>query len=391
MIPGTDSPKNTTWNGIIRDFPNSHVLQTSQWAELKTQFGWIPQYLVWEEAPSGRGMRILQESDIKVGNLTAAGLLLEREAFPGLRVHYLPKGPLLKDWSNLPLWERVLEDLAEYAHQRGALQIKIDPDVEVGSGVPGEEDFKAFDVGEEVQQLLTRKGWVFSQEQVQFKNTILVDLQEDEDQLLARMKSKTRYNIRLAGRKGIEIRYGGLSDLPDLYRMYAETSHRAGFAIRGESYYISLWKLFMDEEGKNEGDPVVQPIIAEFEGQMIAGAMIFRFGNRSWYLHGMSVLDHSDKMAPHLIQWEAMRWAKGQGCTTYDMWGAPDQFEPADSLWGIYRFKRGFGGQTSLTIGAWDYPVKPLSYGLYTRWLPRLLDVMRWIGRRRTTRITRAD
>jgi lipid II:glycine glycyltransferase (peptidoglycan interpeptide bridge formation enzyme) len=173
--------------------------------------------------------------------------------------------------------------------------------------------------------------------------------------------------------------------------MYAETSQRAGFAIRGESYYLTLWNLFMGEGPKDEDDPVAQPIIAEYEGQMVAGAVIFKFGDRSWYLHGMSSLDHSEKMAPHLIQWEAMRWAKQQGCAMYDMWGAPDQFDPTDSLWGVYRFKRGFGGQTSLTIGAWDYPVKPLYYSLYTRWLPRLLDVMRWIGNRRTSRITRAD
>ena len=120
---------------------------------------------------------------------------------------------------------------------------------------------------------------------------------------------------------------------------------------------------------------------------MVAGAVIFKFGERSWYLHGMSLPEHAEKMAPHLIQWEAIRWAKQQGCITYDMWGAPDQFDESDSLWGVYRFKRGFGGEVSLTIGAWDYPVRPIYYGLYTQWLPRLLDVTRWIGKKRTKRI----
>ena len=95
-------------------------------------------------------------------------------------------------------------------------------------------------------------------------------------------------------------------------------------------------------------------------------------------------------MAPHLIQWEAMRWAKEQGCTTYDMWGAPDRFDESDSLWGVYRFKRGFGGKVSLTIGAWDYPARPIVYTAYTRWLPRLLDITRWFRNRRTGRIARS-
>jgi lipid II:glycine glycyltransferase (peptidoglycan interpeptide bridge formation enzyme) len=119
--------------------------------------------------------------------------------------------------------------------------------------------------------------------------------------------------------------------------------------------------------------------------------VIFKFGKRSWYLHGMSLPEHSEKMAPHRIQWESMRWAKDQGCSIYDMWGAPDQFEETDSMWGVYRFKRGFGGEVSLTVGAWDFPARPLFYRAYNRWLPRLLNIMRWFGNRRTGRAARLE
>ena len=391
MNSGTTNHQTNSWNELIKRFPQPHVLQTSQWAELKNHFGWVPRYLVWERDQTGWVMRDYQEADHRSATPAAAGLLLERQVLAGLRVLYMPKGPLLRDGSDLALWEQVLNDLGEYALNRGALQLKIDPDVEIGRGVPGEKGYQNFPEGEGLQALLRNKGWIFSQEQIQFRNTVLVDLEEDEDQLLSRMKSKTRYNIRLSGRKGIQIRMGNESDLLPLYRMYAETSQRAGFAIRGESYYLTLWKLFLGNGMGDGSDPIAQPLIAEFEGELVAGAVIFKFGKRAWYLHGMSLPEHSEKMAPHLIQWEAMRWAKNQGCETYDMWGAPDRFDKSDSLWGVYRFKRGFGGQVSLTIGAWDYPARSLLYTLYSRWLPRILGILRWFGKIRTNRVTRSE
>ena len=171
--------------------------------------------------------------------------------------------------------------------------------------------------------------------------------------------------------------------------MYANTSVRGDFTIRNEDYYLTLWRAFLGEHSEN--DPYAQPLIAEFEGQPVAGAVIFCLGDRSWDLHGMSLPQHSEKMAPHLIQWEAMRWAKSQGCQIYDMWGAPDVFDEGDSMWGVYRFKRGYGGEVIRTIGAWDYPAKPLIYGLYTRWVPRILSVMRWFGNRSTRKISTED
>ena len=381
-------PGSTTWNALIADFPASHLLQTSQWAELKSRYGWTPYYLIWDTNQSKPKMRVSQDSAIAGENPSAAGLLLERQALAGLRVHYLPKGPLLRDKSDLAVSEKVLEDLAGFARMRGALQIKIDPDILLGRGVPGKEGYREIEDGLAFQELLERKGWRFSQEQIQFRNTVLIDLQEDEDSILARMKSKTRYNIRLSGRKGITIRRGTVQDLPALYRMYADTSQRAGFTIRGEPYYLTLWHSFMEGEAR---DPQAQSILAEFEGQLVAGAVIFKFGQRAWYLHGMSSPDHREKMAPHLIQWEAIRWAKEQGCKVYDMWGAPDQFDESDSLWGVYRFKRGYGGEVTLSIGAWDYPARPGLYAAYNRWLPKILNIARWFGDRRTNRAIKPE
>ncbi len=380
-----------SWNQIISGFENPHLLQTSQWAEVKRHSGWMAHYLTWISDGDGLDLIASKSGEFEVLKPAAAALVLERKVLPGLSVMYTPKGPLLEDWANRSYREQILMDLEVFAKKANAIQLKIDPDLELGRGVPGEEGSFEDPMGIDFLEELGHRGWLFSTDQIQFRNTVLVDLLEDEDQILARMKSKTRYNIRLSSRKGITIRQGDGNDLADLYQMYANTSVRGDFTIRGEDYYLGLWRTFLGDEPLSEQDPIAQPLIAEYEGLPVAGAVIFRFADRAWYLHGMSLPEHSEKMAPHLIQWEAMRWAKSQGCTVYDMWGAPDVFDESDSMWGVYRFKRGYGGELARTMGAWDYPAKPFFYHLYTRWVPRVLNVMRWFGNRRTRKISTED
>jgi lipid II:glycine glycyltransferase (peptidoglycan interpeptide bridge formation enzyme) len=114
--------------------------------------------------------------------------------------------------------------------------------------------------------------------------------------------------------------------------------------------------------------------------------LVYRFGDTCWYIYGMSREAQRDRMPNHLLQWEAIRWARAQGCTTYDFWGAPDRLEPGDPMWGVYRFKEGFGAELVRTVGAWDYPVRPTLYAFYTRLLPRILGLLRVRGRAQTSR-----
>jgi lipid II:glycine glycyltransferase (peptidoglycan interpeptide bridge formation enzyme) len=278
---------------------------------------------------------------------------------------YTPKGPIL-DYGSLDLLEQVLEHLENLARETRALFVKIDPDVLVGTAE-----------GEAVMALLRRRGWGFSQEQIQFRNTMLVDLGLSPDEILAGMKSKWRYNTRLAVRKGVVIRRGGLEDLPLLYRMYAETSVRDGFVIRSHEYYTDAWGSFIRAG-------LAQPLIAEVEAKPVAMVVLFRCGHIAWYVYGASLDVHREKMPNHLLQWEAMRWAQEQGCTVYDMWGAPEVLDESDPLWGVYRFKQGFGGQLVRHIGAWDYPVSRPGYWLYAKVMPQVLTMMRWRHWRRS-------
>jgi lipid II:glycine glycyltransferase (peptidoglycan interpeptide bridge formation enzyme) len=226
---------------------------------------------------------------------------------------------------------------------------------------------------------LNRRGWQYSSEQIQFRNTVRVDLRADEAALLGRMKQKMRYNIHLAERKGVQVRPGSLADLPLLYRIYAETSVRDGFVIRDEAYYRAVWGAFIQAG-------LAEALLAEVDGEPAAGLIQFRLAGTAWYLYGMSRLAHREKMPNALLQWESIRRARAAGCSTYDLWGAPDEFSEADPLWGVFRFKEGLGGQVIRTLGAWDYPLNAWMYRMYTQTLPRLLELMRRRGRKRTQR-----
>lgn len=344
------------WNDLIAALPGAHILQTREWAQVKARFGWRPEPFLWRD---------------EAGKVVAAASLLRRPLGKGLpwSVLYAPKGPLL-DWGAAPLRQRVLADLESYACRTGAVLLKIDPDVCLGTGEPGGEEDTPDPVGLQVIQELETRGWRFSPEQVQFRNTVWLDLTRGEDEILAAMKQKTRYNIRLAERKGVVVRVAREEDLGLLYRMYAETAARDGFVIRPREYYLTVWRTLM-------GAGLAEPLIAEVEGEPVAGVVIFRFAGRAYYFYGMSTGRHRNKMPTYLLQWEAIRRARAAGCTVYDFWGAPEVFDERDPMWGVYRFKEGFRGQVVRTLGAWDYPARPLLYAAFVRGVPLALAVLR--------------
>jgi len=331
------------WNDALLRLPNPHILQAWEWGAFKERQGWQAIHYLWETGDAPRA---------------AALALLRRPDRLPLGVMYVPKGPILP-WDDASLFQNVLADLETAACHAGAVFLKIDPDVEETPE------------GETVTTILGARGWQPSAEQVQFRNTLLLDLTLPPDDLLARMKPKWRYNIRLAQRKGVTVRPGTVEDLPLLYRMYQETSVRDRFVIRPEEYYRDAWGSFI-EAG------LAQPLIAEIGDEPVAMVILFRFGRRAWYMYGASRSVYREYMPNHLLQWEAIRWAQAQGCTVYDLWGAPERPDESDPMWGVYRFKAGFGARPVRYIGAWDFPVHRTLYNLYTVLTPRVLALMRW-------------
>jgi peptidoglycan pentaglycine glycine transferase (the first glycine) len=367
------------WNEIISKLPNPHFLQTYEWGQVKAKYGWEPLYAIWLDDGMWRVASKVETLSTPHATIKAAALILKkaviRRSFAArLCILYAPKGPLL-DWNDAPLRKRVLDDLQQFARQQGAIFLKLDPDVVLGTGVPGTETEITAPGGEAVRADLSRRGWKYSEEQIQFKNTVLLQVGPSEDDMLARMKQKTRYNVRLGSKKGVKVRVGTENDWPLLYKMYAETSVRDGFVIRDEGYYRTVWSLFKGQ---------AQPLIAEMDGEPLAAVFLFAFAGRAYYVYGMSREVHRELMPNYLLQWEALKWAQARGCSIYDLWGAPEVFDEHDSLWGVFRFKEGLGGQVVRTLGAWDFAPNPLWYTMYTRVMPRVLDVMRSRGKART-------
>ena len=326
------------WQAALLRLPSPHVLQSWDWGEVKYRHGWTPARLLW------------QEGDRPIG---AAQVL--RRALPHTPwgILYVPKGPIL-DYAQGARLRRVLDDLETFARQERALFCKIDPD----TNLP------------QVRQALVDRGWRCSGEQIQFRNTALLDLTPLEDDLLMSMKSKTRYNVRLASRRGVTVRAGGKEEIPLFYAMYAETGERDGFLIRPLSYYRDAWHTFL-EAG------LARMLLAEVEGQAVAGLILFRFGKTAWYMYGASTSEHRDRMPNYALQWEAIRWAKEAGCTSYDMWGAPEVLEEDDPLWGVWRFKEGLGAAFTPHLGAYDYPARRILYWAFAVALPRYRALLR--------------
>ena len=358
------------WNAILSGLPNPHLLQTWEWSQVKAKYGWEPFPLIWKDDEEILAAAMVLKRHIPIWGFGAR-----------LNILYIPKGPLM-DWSDAMLRKRVLDDLQAFAKKQGAIFLKTDPDVVLGRGISESSNAVEDNGGQAMMLDLKRRGWIFSSDQIQFRNTVLFDLSPSEDEMLARMKQKTRYNVRLAQKKGVTVRVGTRNDLPMLYNMYAETSVRDGFVIRDEGYYRFVWQTFMQADL-----PRCEPLIAEVEEEPVAAIFVFYFAGRAYYLYGMSRETHRAKMPNYLLQWEAMRRAKAAGCHIYDLWGAPDVFDENDSMWGVFRFKEGLGGQVVRTLGAWDFTARPFWYKMYSEVIPRVLDVMRSRGKSRTRQV----
>ena len=326
------------WNGALLALPAPHALQTWEWGQVKRRHNWVPTRLLWQQD----------------GQVLAAAQVLRR---PVPRtpwgISYAPKGPILDDLDDA-LVAQVLSSLEHHARKTRSITLKIDPDTN----------------HPQVQQQLLARGWRYSREQIQFRNTGLIDLTLGEQDLLMAMKSKTRYNIRLAGRKGVQVRSGTVAEIPLFYEMYAETGQRDGFLIRPLDYYQDAWQVFLDAG-------MGHMLLAEVQDEVVAGMILFRFGERAWYMYGASTGKHRNRMPSYALQWEAIRWTKSVGCTTYDLWGAPDELDESDSMWGVWRFKAGLGAVFTPHLGAYDYAPSRLLYWVYSGALPRYVALLR--------------
>ena len=326
------------WDGWLWDSPGGgHVLQSYQWGEFKRRLSWRPIRLVIER--DGEAVGLGQFLAYSTGPV------------PGVLM-YCTKGPWLP-WDDEKAVRAFFEAVRTIAKREGAHTVKIEPEV-----LEQQKDVKA---------LLGEIGFRKARYDLNQKTTLVVDLSLSEEELLGRMKGKTRYNVRLAARKGVEVVEPDFEEAWEtFYGFMKDTADRAGYPIRRSQEYLHDNMREMHEADRGN------LFFAMQEGTPLAGIYVYTFGNKCWYIHGGSSNEKRNLMPNYLLQWEAMRWAKNRGLTYYDMVGVPrpGNLNEGDSMWGVYRFKVGFGGEIADFLGCLDLPVKPVRAAAWYRFEP---------------------
>jgi peptidoglycan pentaglycine glycine transferase (the first glycine) len=317
----------TEWDAFLSRYPQAHFLQSAAWGDLKARFGW-------------RVVRVIEAQ--------GGAQILFRPLPLGYSIAYLPKGPVGDPTGIFPLVDKICQD-------NKAIFLKVEPD----------------QVESEGRTYVPQLGNSHPSKTIQPRRTVVVSLEGSREEILGRMKQKTRYNIRLAEKKGVVV--SASTDVETFHKMSLVTSDRDAFGVHSLAYYQAFYDLF-HKEGACE------LLIAYYDRQPLAAVFVLAKGDRAYYLYGASSDLERNRMPTYLVQWEAMKWAKEKGCTTYDLWGIPDfnenELEEAflerdshDGLWGVYRFKRGFGGEIQRSVSAWDRVYHPLLYKLYSLYM----------------------
>jgi lipid II:glycine glycyltransferase (peptidoglycan interpeptide bridge formation enzyme) len=193
-------------------------------------------------------------------------------------------------------------------------------------------------------------------------NTVYLNLTLDSENLLQRMKPKTRYNIGLSRRKGVTVRSMGMEGIDTWYALYRETAIRNHILLNDMKYFQTVLTARADD---TRSPAEVSLLVAEKEGEALAAMFLVITKNRGSYLYGASSSTQRNLMATYALQWEAICRSKAAGCTEYDMFGISPDPNPDHPLYGLYMFKSGFGGEIHHSLGCWDYPLHDEMYALF--------------------------
>ncbi len=323
------------WDQLIQENPDrGHIYQTVEWGEYKQGYDWTPRQLVWDSKNERVAFQILTKPARGFGGIWYC------PKGPGMFPRYAPRK---EDTRRFMSFTKELQTYVKEADPT-AFMLMIEPEVFDGEFSP------------------KRAGWLKSPHDLQFRATIIVDIDKPDEQLLGSFKQKTRYNIRLAERKGVTIEPRQASDemVDTMYKLMQDTQGRAGFFLRPKEAFGAYWQS-MAKAGLG------QFFVAVHEGDILAAEYAFHFGDKSYYKEGGSTGAKRNLMAPYLLQYEVMRWARERGAKEYDLIAVPpkDQLTPEHHMYGLYQFKSGFNQDITQFIGCWEYPLKP---AVHARW-----------------------
>lgn len=318
------------YNDWLRKAENGHILQSVEWAEFK-QGEWEPHFFV------------IEKDGLQVGSVTA---LVRNIPIINRPMIYLPRGPVLLDYSDKEVWKFFRDELTEFAKSIKGIFIKLDPAVTIDNPC---------------NSFLEELGFISQKTTIGFGGiqpaaTIRNSLKGSMQDAFERIPGKTRYNVRYPEKKGVVYERKNDAGIDEFYEIMECTAKRGKFTIRPKEYYRVLFKHYKED---------VTLITATYEDTVIAAGMYLKYGNKSWGLYSGASDEHTNLKAFHGLIWKGMEWSKERDASYFDFYGIPVERLSEDSqstkAYGIYKFKKSFGGDEYDFIGEFDLPVnKPL-------------------------------
>lgn len=354
----------------------SSFFQSSYWGRVKSRFGWQAfEFVLTVRGPGplsqpGSHQPRSNEPDTSWESLV---LVLVRTLVPGISLAYIPHGPDVPFLSNrfietnqsplLGQYLQILGNQLRYYLPKSVLALRFDPGW--GRSIPKETyENHQTDAGLWNLHPLTKGKF-----HVQPPITGMIDVTPDLEEILASFKSKHRYNIRLAEKKGVEIRTFKSTDqefdheLTQWYGLYEETAQRDGILIHSLAYYRQVAQNFPHGQNSEQNRSMVL-FQAYHQGDYLAGILVIYWNHRATYVYGASSNMKRNLMPAYALQWAAIREAKLLGCKDYDLFGMPGSPDPNHPMAGLYQFKAGFIQHLVIYPGTWDFVTRPLIYRL---------------------------
>lgn len=328
----TDEDSRKKYGEFLESHERCNFQQSLEWAKVKES--WKNEVILAED----------ENGDI-IGSLS---VLIRKIPVFGT-IMYSSRGPVC-DINDISVMKQLTDGARELAKKYKAIVLRIEPDIE-----SSDELFRS---------VVTNLGYKIKddaknfREEIQPRYVFRLDIKDKtEDEVFANFQQKTRYNIRLATKKGVTVKEGTREDLKDFHRIMVETGSRDGFIIRSLNYFEKMYD--------NLAPKHMRLLMAYYEGKPISGVIPIMYGNKTWYLYGASSNSHRNLMPNYLLQWEMIKIAINNGSDIYDLRGVSGVVDESHPQYGLYRFKKGFGAEFTEFIGEVYIPFKPLRYNMY--------------------------
>ena len=309
--------------------PKGHIMQSDLWAKVKDN---------WQH-------EVVEAKD-ENGEITGMmSVLIRKLPVVPLTMMYAPRGPVC-DVHDEKTLKQLTDGVCALAKKYRSYVLKIDPDVK-------SSDTEFISVMDKLGYKLKSESKNF--EGIQPRYVFRLDVKDKtEDEIFALFHNKTRYNVRVAIKKGVEVSLGKREDLKRFHEIMLETGLRDGFVIRTLEYFEKMYDVLSENDN-------LRLYCAYADGKMIAGTIALYYGDKVWYLYGASSNEARNLMPNYLLQWEMIKWSIEKRCAIYDFRGVSGDISEDNPLYGLYRFKKGFNGEFTEFAGEFEYRFKPLT------------------------------